>query len=293
MRSMTGYGSGVSESKENDLSVQIEITSLNRKTLDVQLSCPKEWNGLEKQCTDWLKGAFERGRVNVQIKVTQASAEESPLACNEPLIEKALERLKSISSSQGVDFTPDAQLLFQMAQTLKDCSGLPSWQEIESTIHHAFDTALSDLNAMRTREGLALKDDIQARVEKMSALTSDIESAAQETTKNYKNKLLDRLSEMNLELDLQDERVLKEVALFADRSDISEEITRLKSHFEQFLELTAQSEPSGRKMDFLCQEIHREFNTTGSKAQDIQIKRSVIDAKNELERIREQVQNVE
>ena len=127
----------------------------------------------------------------------------------------------------------------------------------------------------------------------MDTLCQTIEQQAAQAVGNYSKTLLERLKQLYLEIDLNDERVLKEIALFADRSDISEEITRLKSHFEQFREFLKSDAACGRKMDFLCQEINREFNTTGSKSTQIEITRAVIEGKNALERIREQVQNIE
>ena len=146
---------------------------------------------------------------------------------------------------------------------------------------------------MREKEGAALQADLTLRITELDSIRAGIAGHAEGTTGNYRDALLERLGQLGLELDTSDERVLKEVALFADRCDISEEITRLSSHFEQFNELLSSQEAVGRKMDFLCQEIHREFNTIGSKANHIEITRAVIDGKNELERVREQVQNIE
>ena len=146
---------------------------------------------------------------------------------------------------------------------------------------------------MRLQEGAALAEDLRERIAELEAFRKQIEKNASGSTQRYRNALLERLKQLDLELDISDERVLKEVAIYADRSDISEETTRLSSHFEQFLGFLSADEATGRKMDFLCQEIHREFNTTGSKSNDIEITRLVIEGKNALERIREQVQNIE
>lgn len=293
MRSMTGYGTGSSDVAEPQLTIQVELTSVNRKSLDLNVSSPKEWNGLEPRCAEWLKGHFERGRIQVQIKVTSADATGGTPLFNERLLEETLERLRSFAKSRQLPFEVDSRLLFSLSQTCKEASGLPDWRELEAPIEAAFRTALTDLNAMRAAEGASLRRDLEARLAEMAALVETIESDARGLTGSYRAKLLSRLSEMGLELDLQDERVLKELALFADRSDISEEMTRLKSHFEQFHGLLKGEQACGRKLDFLCQEIHREFNTTGSKAGSIGITRAVIEGKNTLERVREQVQNIE
>ena len=293
MRSMTGYGSGSAEATGHQLKIQIEMTSVNRKTLDLNLSGPKEWNGLEQRCGEWLKGQFERGRVQIQVKVTSIGADDDGLAWDETRVGQALDRLEAFAKTRNLPFEADARLLFDLSQNLRDAGGLPSWHELESELGAAFSDALADLNSMRDREGDSLRADSETRVAELAQLVERIETSAREVPVDYKTKLLDRLAELSLDLDIEDERVLKEVALFADRSDISEEITRLKSHFEQFLQLLESGAACGRKLDFLCQEIHREFNTTGSKASHIDITRAVIDGKNALERIREQVQNVE
>jgi uncharacterized protein (TIGR00255 family) len=177
--------------------------------------------------------------------------------------------------------------------SLKDRTQLPDWRELETTLKTAFDAALNDLNSMRGREGEALAKDLLARLEELELLRKATAEHAKETVALHREALLQRLKQLDLQFDLEDERLLKELALFADRSDISEELTRLDAHFQQFREFIESNNPSGRKMDFLCQEIHREFNTTGSKSSQIEITRTVIESKNALERIREQVQNVE
>jgi uncharacterized protein (TIGR00255 family) len=293
MRSMTGYGRGAADVNEHGLRIEIEITSVNRKTLDPNVSCPREWSGLDQQCNEWLKGAFQRGRVNIQIKVESTEGQQHGLVWDAKSMDESLKRLSTYAESRGHPFEIDSHLLLDLAKTLKDSSGLPDWKEIEAEIKTAFDVALADIDVMRIAEGKALAEDLNQRLDDLDALTNQIAGHAKKTVGAYQDALLERLKQLKLELDLSDERVLKEVAIFADRSDISEELTRLRSHFEQFREFIQSDEATGRKMDFLCQEIHREFNTTGSKSSPIEITRGVIEGKNALERIREQVQNIE
>lgn len=290
---MTGYGSGSADSAEHSLKIEIEITSVNRKNLDAFVSGPREWSGLDQRCSEWLKPAFQRGRVNIQIKITSSEGEQYGLTWDARAMDETLERLKVFAEGRQIAFSPDAQTLVDLAKTLKESSGLPNWTEIEASIKEAFDQALADINQMRVKEGEALAVDLEQRLDELMGLCSEIEKHAHNTVAQYRDALLERLKQLNLELDVNDERVLKELALFADRSDISEEITRLKSHFDQFKEFLSAEDATGRKMDFLCQEIHREFNTTGSKSNQIEITRAVIEGKNALERIREQVQNIE
>lgn len=293
MRSMTGYGHGTAVATEHGVRIAIEITSVNRKTLDAQVSAPREWNGLDQQCNEWLKNAFQRGRVNIQIKVESTEGPQNGPSWSAKSLDESLNRLKAFAESRDLPFNIDSHLLLELAKTLKDSGALPDWKEITPEIKSAFDTALADIDVMRLKEGTALETDLSQRIDELDTIVARIAEHATNTVETYRDALLERLTQLKLEIDLSDERVLKEIAIFADRSDISEELTRLNSHFEQFREFLASDEATGRKMDFLCQEIHREFNTTGSKSSPIEITRAVIDGKNALERIREQVQNIE
>ncbi len=293
MLSMTGFGRGSVEVAEAGVRIQVEIHSVNRKTLDIQISAPREWSGHEAIFSEWIGGAFQRGRVNVQIKVELAKDSTDSLAMNTEAMALTLNDLKAFAQAQGFDFTPDSSFILDLARSVKDRSSLPSWKELKESLQEAFNAALADISAMRLQEGAALAEDLRERIAELEAFRIQIEKNASGSTQRYRNALLERLKQLELELDVSDERVLKEVAIYADRSDISEETTRLSSHFEQFLGFLSADEATGRKMDFLCQEIHREFNTTGSKSNDIEITRLVIEGKNALERIREQVQNIE
>lgn len=290
---MTGFGRSSVDVAGAGVRIQVEIHSVNRKTLDIQISAPREWSGHEAIFSEWIGGAFQRGRVNVQIKVELAKDSSDSLAMNTEAMALTLNDLKAFAQAQGFDFTPDSSLVLDLARSVKDKSSLPSWKELKESLQEAFNAALADISAMRLQEGAALADDLRERIAELEVFRKQIEKNASGSTQRYRNALLERLKQLELELDVSDERVLKEVAIYADRSDISEETTRLSSHFEQFLGFLSADEATGRKMDFLCQEIHREFNTTGSKSNDIEITRLVIDGKNALERIREQVQNIE
>lgn len=293
MLSMTGFGRGSVDVAGAGVRIQVEIHSVNRKTLDIQISAPREWSGHEAIFSEWIGGAFQRGRVNVQVKVELAKDSSDSLAMNTEAMALTLNDLKAFAQAQGFDFTPDSSLVLDLARSVKDKSSLPSWKELKESLQEAFNAALTDISAMRLQEGAALADDLRERIAELEVFRKQIEKNASGSTQRYRNALLERLKQLELELDVSDERVLKEVAIYADRSDISEETTRLSSHFEQFLGFLSADEATGRKMDFLCQEIHREFNTTGSKSNDIEITRLVIEGKNALERIREQVQNIE
>ena len=290
---MTGYGRGAAIDTENRLQIEVEMTSVNRKNLDVQVSCPRDWNGLDQQCRLWIKDLFQRGRLNIQIKVESAENIRSGLELNPESMDKCLEQFRNYTESRNIDFQVNSSLLLDLAKALRETTDIPDWRTIEDTIRSAFDQAFNELDAMRSREGKALANDLTDRIQALDSLCKRILEHAENAVPNYQTALLARLKQLQLELDVDDERVLKELAIFADRCDISEELTRLNSHFEQFQEFILSKGSIGRKMDFLCQEINREFNTIGSKVTAIESTRAVIEAKNELERIREQVQNIE
>ena len=293
MKSMTGYGRGAAIDTENRLQIEVEMTSVNRKNLDVQVSCLRDWNGLDQQCRLWIKDLFQRGRLNIQIKVESAENIRSGLELNPESMDKCLEQFRNYTESRNIDFQVNSSLLLDLAKALRETTDIPDWRTIEDTIRSAFDQAFNELDAMRSREGKALANDLTDRIQALDSLCKRILEHAENAVPNYQTALLARLKQLQLELDVDDERVLKELAIFADRCDISEELTRLNSHFEQFQEFILSKGSIGRKMDFLCQEINREFNTIGSKVTAIESTRAVIEAKNELERIREQVQNIE
>ncbi len=293
MKSMTGYGRGSAQAEAHGVRIEVEITSVNRKTLDTQINAPRDWNGFEAKCNKWLKDSFQRGRVHLIVKVESTEGTSTALPLNSKEMDETVARFRKYAEERGIEFVVDGHLLLDLVKTQKGGNTLPDWRAIESELQSAIVDTLSDIDSMRTSEGAALVLDLQNRIKKLRSLVDTVANSAGKTVERYRDLLFDRLKQLDLELDLSDERVLKEIAIFADRSDVSEELTRLNSHFDQFDGLLSSSEASGRKMDFLCQEIHREFNTTGSKSTQIEITRAVIDGKNELERIREQVQNIE
>jgi len=290
---MTGYGRGIAVDTDNLLQIEIEMSSVNRKNLDIQITCPRGWNGLDQQCRQWLSNTFQRGRLNIQLKVESTERTQSEFEWSPKGMDQALEQLHSYAKSREFDFQVDSQLLLSLAKSLRESTCLPDWRMLQKTIQSAFDKALTELNAMRSTEGDIIARDCVQRIQILDSLRSQIAECAKHAVSDHRNALLTRLLQLELDLDVNDERVLKELALFADRSDISEELTRLGSHFEQFREFVSNNGSTGRKMDFLCQEINREFNTIGSKVTAIESTRFVIEAKNELERIREQIQNIE
>ena len=197
-----------------------------------------------------------------------------------------------LAQSQGLEFQPDAALLYKIAQEhqVEPESNLENaWSALEAALNNAF----ASLGTMHSDEGKELQTDLSQRIDTIERYYLKAKSAAANEVSNFREQLLQRLQSVGLEIDLEDERVLKEIALFADRIDVTEEKIRLESHFVQFRNTLEETEPVGRKLDFLCQEIYRELNTLGNKTKSVEVGTCMLDSKNELERIREQVQNIQ
>ena len=287
---MTGYGRATAAIDGFTLTVQ--VSSVNRKTLDLTVSMPEEWESLEPLVTELVRNYASRGKVHVDIELT---GEKTAMAASwdEAAAMEALERLESFAARVGATFQPTAELLWQVANAQKRATEIPAVEAAQPVVSATITSALRAFAAMRAKEGESLLVDFIKRNETLHRYVEAVAARAPQVPANYREQLMKRLREAGLELDLNDERVLREIALFADRCDVSEEITRLRSHFDQFATLLKSEGEIGRKSEFLLQEIAREVNTIGSKANDLTIARAVIELKNELERVREQMANVE
>ncbi|MGJ3244089.1 MAG: YicC/YloC family endoribonuclease [Opitutales bacterium] len=290
MNSMTGFGRATIQ--RDGLELAVEISSVNRKTLEVQVSGPKDWFGLEIVVQENLRAAASRGKVYVQVKVL-AFDEDAGLAWDDQQVERLLDRLEGACARRNIPFQPDARLVFDIVSAVKQPGNLPEWERVEPVLKEALDAAIQPWLQMRSAEGEALRRDLSGRLDTLEGHLAIIRSAADTVVDDQRKRLLSRLEQAGLPLSADDERVLKELALFADRCDISEEITRLEHHYASLREVLGATGPVGRKMDFIAQEIFRELNTIGSKAAAIAVSQAAIDSKNELERLREQVANVE
>jgi uncharacterized protein (TIGR00255 family) len=289
MNSMTGYGRA--SATLGELTLAVQVNSVNRRGLDLTLSLPDDWQGFESAVGDAVRKVALRGKVHVAVEVggkTAATAE-----WDEPAVTATLERLAALAAARQVPFTPTTELLWQIASAQRTTTQLPADAKASEVLLQTLDGALRGFSAMRAREGEALLVDFLGRLEKLHAGTEAIALRAPQISGVYREQLMQRLRQAGLALDVTDERVLKEVALFADRSDITEEITRLRSHLGQFRDLLRAKGEIGRKAEFILQEIGREIHTIGSKANDLQISQRVIEFKNELERVKEQIANVE
>ncbi len=291
MKSMTGFGQ--SSFCHDELEVAVEASSVNKRHLESVASVPREWQSLERKLVEAARRQVKRGRLRIQVRVEQADLDESSLNWSEEALASDLDRLSAFASKRNIDFEPDARALTQLATARRTERKLPPAGEVEQALLEATEKAMAGLVEMRQQEGRKLAEDLLDRIKILEELTTQAENSAEGSAKEWREKLLERLRKADLDLDPEDERVLKEVALFADKADVSEEITRLRSHFEQFRSTLQSEEAIGRKLEFLTQEMSRELNTLCSKSARSETTRLGLEARNEIEKIREQVLNVE
>ena len=290
---MTGYGR--SECARDGFKITVELSAVNRRQSEISVNLPRELEMLEAPVRDAINARVARGRVTARISVHAADGQSSARAHLNVSLARAyaaeLARLaKQLKLSGGVSLEHilRAPGVFQTDEELVDA------ERIWPVVDKALKQALAALVKMREREGAHLAQDLAARIGVMKKSVDKIQKQAPQTAENYRQHLLERIKAAGLEnIAPDDERLLKEVVVFADRSDIAEELTRLQSHFQQFEDCRRSKEPVGRTLDFLAQEMNREINTIGSKANDALISREVVTLKAELERFREQAQNVE
>ena len=290
MRSMTGYGRAMATIGSDTLTVQ--VSSVNRKTLDLTMKIPEAWESLEPAIGEVARRHASRGKVHIDIELTGATGAREEV-WDEAAAGVTLQKLAAFAAQQGVAFEPSVDLLWEVARSQRKTDDFPSAETAKPVVFSTLESALKAFAEMRAREGGTLLADFVGRVALLRRQVEVVAARAPAVPALYREQLLQRLRAAELELNLDDERVLKEIALFADRCDVTEELTRLGSHLEQFEALLKSGGEMGRKSEFILQEIGREVNTIGSKANDLTISRAVIELKNELERVREQIANVE
>jgi uncharacterized protein (TIGR00255 family) len=291
MYSMTGYGRG--EFSDGGLQVIAEIKTVNNRYLDASIKCPKIFLAYEEVIRGVIREKLTRGHADVYISFTDKRDREKSLYLDEAAAKAyvaAAERLKVLFPEIQNDFTISS--LMRQADVLKQEENSGADEQMISALMSALKIALDNLNEMRKREGQKLADDMLSRVGVIEGLVKKVAERAPLVAQNYKAKLQEKVKNYLEGVNPDEGRLLTEVALFADKSNIDEELTRLNSHIAQFREI-CKEQLVGRKLDFLVQEFNRETNTICSKSNDIAITKYGLDLKNEIEKVREQVQNVE
>jgi uncharacterized protein (TIGR00255 family) len=287
---MTGYGRG--EAADDAAKFSVELNSVNRKQSEIVMNLPRDLAALETRIRDVINSKVSRGRINAALHVQSANGVAS-LAFDTELARSYHDAMRTLQKQLNAPGEITIGMLLQAPGVMRSpeqtIDAAKAWPKVEE----ALDGALSELIKMREREGKHLAKDLIHRLKTLRTLIKEVRALHPEVTKRYRTALRDRLDAAGLHVALDDERLLKEVAIFADRSDVSEELTRLESHLKEFAHHLRKNEPVGRALEFMTQEIARELNTLGAKANDAQISQRVVACKAELEKIREQVQNLE
>ena len=290
IKSMTGYGVG--RVKRENGECLIEIKSLNNKYCDINIKNNFQSLEIEQKIEKLIKDRVLRGKINILVKVENYGLGEEKIILNEDVADSSYKNLKALKEKYKLkdEISIDSMLKFRDIFTIvKEEETAKMWPLIEKTLNLALDSLLK----MREKEGKALVTDIRKRVKKIQKLIDKIEKYAKSSPLDYQEKFLSKIKKLTEGLNVDEGRIELEAAIFAEKTDITEEITRLKSHLIQFDELLNSEESVGRKMDFLTQEINREVNTIGSKTSDIEVTSLVVLVKSELEKIREQARNIE
>lgn len=292
IKSMTGYGKGEAE---NDLfRLKIELKSVNHRYLDINIKSPRYLIYLEERIKKFIKEDLSRGKIDVFINLDFINQSSIDVKVDLPLASNFKKELDSLIIELGIDDKVRLSNILQISDIIKtekkDLDEDLTWE----TLQNALSVALANITQMREYEGKQLKSDILLKLEEIELITNKIELRAPLVVEEYRIKLNERIKNLMDDSNFVDyDRLALEVAIISDKSSIDEEIIRLRSHINQFREILNQTSAVGRKLDFLIQEFNREINTIGSKSSDSDIINAVVDLKSEVEKIREQIQNIE
>lgn len=291
LKSMTGYGRN--EAIVGGKKILCEIKSVNHRYSDYSVKVPKYYGFLEDKVREFVSKFVSRGKIDVYIAVESYEEADKDIVVNKELAKAYIDALHSLRDE--FDLKDDISVMSLsrypdiFIQERKEEDEEVLWNNVQTVL----EPAIKAFTEMREREGERIQKDLEERVLYMKTLAAKIEERSSETVKEYQSRLYDKIKEVLGDREIDDARVLTEVAIFSDKVAVNEEMVRLSSHFEEFFGIVSSNLPAGRKLDFLIQEINREINTTGSKANDIEIAKIVVELKGETEKLREQIQNIE
>lgn len=291
MKSMTGYGRG--ERTLNGRSLVVEIRSVNNRYLDCTVKMPRAYLFAEDALKTKVQGAISRGKVDVFVTIEALSAEAVTVTVNRPAADAYAAALRELSAAYDLPDALTVALLSRFPDVLAVQKAPEDLEQVAADLLTVLDLALEDFDAMRRREGAKLEEDVAGRGKTILALVDRIESRNPGIVTEHRQRLEARLKEVLENRQLEEGRILTEAAIFADKVAVDEETVRLRSHLSQMEQMFRQGGAVGRKLDFLIQEFNREANTIGSKCNDVETTRTVVDMKAEIEKIREQIQNLE
>ena len=291
MQSMTGYGR--SEVRHAHLALTVEARSVNHRYLDIALRYPRLYAPLEARMKQRVSAYFTRGRIDITLVQQESPEGRRALSLDHTLAQQYYDALQVLQESLGLPGTIDLSLIANLRDVFKVEEASADVESDWDIIAQGLDAALQALQNMRQQEGEALSHDFHLRLQAMAQQLQLIRQRVPQVVVEYRQRLEQRVKELFAQFELDPNRVAQEAILFAERADVTEELTRLEAHIQACTRLLSSSEAVGRKIEFLVQEMHREVNTIGSKSNDTAISHSVVELKSELERMREQIQNIE
>ena len=291
IKSMTGYGRARQTWNQRDITV--EVRSVNNRYLDCTVKMPRIYTFAEDAIRSRVQKAISRGKVDVYISVDATAADTAVVSVNQGLAAGYFRALKELQDTFHLEGELSSAVLAKFPDVLSVTKADEDMETVTEDLCAVLDEALESYNAMRATEGEKLAADIGGRLANIEALTAQVEERSPQTVAEYRQKLTARMQEVLQNTNIDEQRILTEAAIYADKIAVDEETVRLRSHVSQLRGMLLSNEPMGRKMDFLIQEVNRESNTIGSKCNDITIAQVVVSLKAEVEKIREQVQNIE
>lgn len=291
VKSMTGYGRA--EDTLNGYTITVELRSVNNRYLDCNVRMPRLYLFAEETIKSRVQNTISRGKVDVFVTLDSTGGEQVQVSVNQPLADGYYAALTQLAERYGLSKDISVSLLSRFPDVLLAEKAEEDVEQQAQDICSVLDRALADFDQMRTREGARLEADVLSRAARIEELVGKVEERSPQTVAEYRAKLEARMNEVLSNTQLDPARILTEAAIFADKVAVDEETVRLRSHIGQLRHMLEQGGATGRKLDFLIQEFNREANTIGSKCSDIDIARHVVDIKAEIEKIREQVQNIE
>ncbi len=291
VRSMTGFGRG--QVTDKGLEVTVEIKSVNHRYFEFSSRVPRNYNFLEEKLKSFCQSKISRGKVEVYVSVENVGEASSAVEINYDLAAAYLNAYKELAKKHKIKNDVSVSLLASQNDIFTVKRQVADEEAVEGAVMEALEDAVGSFIAMREAEGEKLKNDILSKITSILERVEFVESRSPETVKNYRERLEQKIKDLLSATQVDEQRVITETAIFADKVAVDEETVRLRSHIEQIRELFESNEAIGRKLDFIVQEMNRETNTIGSKAQDVEILQRVVDIKSDIEKIREQLQNIE
>lgn len=291
IKSMTGFGRA--EQIIDGRDIIVEIRSVNHRYYEFSARVPRAYGYIEEKLKSFLNGRISRGKVEVSVSIAAVEAADTLIEINKAVAKGYVDALRSVGEELGLADDLTLSQLVRLPDIFTVRKTADDEEQIWNSVKTVADEAVSKFISMRETEGLKMKEDVLERSDIIERLVDEVERLSPISAENYRSKLYSRLCEVLADKNIDEQRIVTEAAIFADKTAVAEETVRLKSHIRQLRDMLALDEPVGRKLDFLIQEFNREANTIGSKAQDIAVTKIVVDLKSEIEKIREQIQNIE